>query len=202
MIRRLTTLSASLLAAATLAVACGPESPVEGGGEAKDPVALATVLPTADGLTEVQSAMPSDAAALAEALTGGPNPAVAERLTSRGLSDAAVRRWEGPGGASLVVATSAWPSHVTATSVGAQAAEALLDRPEGRAWTPRDIPGSRGARVPGTGPQSARALSFAVGPNSLYVRSAGPVDEDVVVRSVSRLRLVAEGDAAGADSSG
>ena len=83
-----------------------------------------------------------------------------------------------------------------------QAAETLLNRPEGRAWTPRDIPGSRGARVPGPGPRSARALSFAVGPNSLFVRSSGPVDEDVVIRSVRRLRLVAEGDAAAEDASG
>ncbi len=202
MSRHLKVLAATLVAASALIVGCGPESAVDEGGEVKNPVALATVLPTADGLVEVQTAQPGDAAELAEALTGAPDPMVAERLTSRGLSAAAIRRWEGPEGASLVVATSTWPSHVTATSVGAQAAEALLDRSGGRAWTPSDVPGSRGARVDQAGPDAARALAFAVGPNSLYVRSSGPVDEDVVVRSLRRLRLVAEGDAAGEDAAG
>ncbi len=186
----------ALLSVLALVVsACGPDSPVDERGEPKDPVALARVLPTAAGLTETQPARPVGAEALAEALVGRPDSAVASRLASRGAAAAAVRVWEGADGARLVVATSVWPSHVTAVSVGAQAAERLLALPGASAWTPGDAPGARGARVR-DGSTPTRALALAVGPNSLFVRSWGPVGEDVVIRSLRRLRLVAEGDAA------
>ncbi len=172
--------------------ACGPGSAVDPRGDRKDPVALAAVLPTPAGLTETEPARPATPAALAAALVGGPDPAIAQRLRARGLRTAAVRRWSGPGGAALVVATSVWPSHVTATSVGAQAAERLLARTGAVAWTPSGVPGARGARRPG----QQRTLAFAVGPNSLFVRAAGPVDDATVARALGRLRLVAEGDAA------
>lgn len=183
-----------VLALAALGLAgCGPQSPVDEGGERKDPVALAAVLPTPDGLDETQPARAVGPAPLASALVGRPDADIAQRLRSRGLQAASVRRWSGPGGARLVVAASVWPSHVTATSVGAQAAELLLARPGATAWTPGDVPGARGARRAGR----ERALAFAVGPNSLFVYAEGPVDDATVARALSRLRRVAEGDAAG-----
>ncbi len=183
-------LTALLLAIAACA-ACGPTSPTQAGGEAADPVALLTVLPS-PGLLRGEPAAPADPAALQRGLTGAPDPALAERVRERAPSAAAVRSWTGPRGQELVAVASVWDSHLIATGVGGGAAEQLLREPGARAWTPRDAPGSRGARVDAAG-REARRLAFAVGPNSIYVRSRGPVPDDVVEKTLRRLVLTLEG---------
>jgi hypothetical protein len=102
------------------------------------------------------------------------------------MRDAAVRRWQAPGGQELITAISVWDSHLVATGIGGQAAERLIGAPGGRAWTPSGLGGSRGARVGADG-EVERRLAYAVGPNSIYVRSVGPVDEQIVTRAAERL---------------
>ena len=41
--------------------------------------------------------------------------------------------------------------------------------------------------------RETRRLAFAVGPNSIYVRSRGPVPDDVVEKTLRRLVLTLEG---------
>jgi hypothetical protein len=187
---RAAVLLALLLALAAFA-ACGPTSPTEAGGRATDPVALLTVLPS-PGQLRGDPAAAADPEALQEALTGAPDPVLAERVRERGPVAAAVRTWTAPGGQELVAVASVWDSHLIATGVGAGAAERLLRERGARAWTPRDAPGSRGARVDAAG-REARRLAFAVGPNSVYVRSRGPVPDGVVEKTLGRLVLTLEG---------
>ena len=97
-----------------------------------------------------------------------------------------MRSWRGPDGGELVAAVSVWGSHLVATGIGGQAAERLLRRAGARAWTPAGLGGARGARVDGPG-RPERRLAFAVGPNSVYVRAAGPVDDATVERAAARL---------------
>ena len=85
---------------------------------------------------------------------------------------------------------SVWDSHLTAIGVGGDIAS-MLAEDGGSAWTPEDASGSRGARIDSGGRQEMR-LSYGVGRNSLYVRSEGPVDPDVVIRTLNRMRKVAE----------
>jgi hypothetical protein len=181
----------ALLAALVACVACGPTSPTQAGGDAADPVALLTVLPS-PGQLRGEPAQAAGPAALQEALTGAPDSVLAQRVRERAPKAAAVRSWTGPGGQELVAVASVWGSHLVATGVGADAAELLLAEPGARAWTPREAPGSRGARVDAAG-REARRLAFAVGPNSVYVRSRGPVPGDVVERTLRRLVLALEG---------
>jgi hypothetical protein len=182
---------AALVAAALACAACGPSGPVEAGGEAADPVALLTVLPS-PGALRGEPAAAATPEQLQEALTGAPDPALAERVRERAPKAAAVRTWTGPRGQELVAVASVWGSHLIATGIGADASEMLLDEPGARAWTPGDAPGGRGARVDAPG-REARRLAFAVGPNSVYVRSQGPVPDDVVAKTVRRLVLTLEG---------
>lgn len=185
----------SLLAAVAAAVlacaACGPTGPVEAGGDDADPVALLRVLPS-PGELRGDPAAPAGPEQIQQALTGAPDADLAERVDERAPRAAAVRSWSGPGGQQLVALASVWPSHLVATGIGANAAELLLDEPGARAWTPEEAPGSRGARVDAAG-REARRLAFAVGPNSVYVRSQGPVPDDVVAKTVRRLVLALEG---------
>jgi hypothetical protein len=179
-----------LLLAALACAACGPTSPTEAGGADVDPVAVLTVLPS-PGQLRGEPAAPADAGALQVALTGSPDPAIAARVRERRPKAAAVRTWSAPGGRELVAAVSVWDSHLIATGIGGDAAELLLSEDGARAWTPTGLPGSRGARVDAPGRQEQR-LSFAVGPNSLYVRSKGPVPRDVVARTLRRLILTTD----------
>jgi len=186
---RLAALIVCLLAVA----ACGPLGPTESGGPATDPVALLAVLPSPGDLRG-QPAAPADPAALQEALTGEPDSELAERVEMRSPKAAAVRSWTGPGGQELVAAVSVWGSHLVATGMGGDAAEFLVDHaPGARAWTPSGLPGSRGARVDAEGRQERR-LAFAIGPNAIYVRSTGPVPDDVVAKTMRRLVLTLEGE--------
>jgi hypothetical protein len=180
-----------VLVAALACAACGPTSPTQAGGSDVDPVALLTVLPS-PGQLRGEPAEPADPDALQKALTGAPDPVIAARVRERAPEAAAVRRWSAAGGQELVAAVSVWDAHLIATGVGGDAAERLLSEDGARAWTPAGIPGSRGARVDAEGRREQR-LSFAVGPNSLYVRARGPVPDDVVARTMRRLILTADG---------
>jgi hypothetical protein len=180
-----------VLVAAIACAACGPTSPTQAGGSEVDPVALLDVLPS-PGSLRGEPAAAADADALQVALTGAPEPAVAARVRERAPEAAAVRSWSAPDGGELVAAVSVWDSHLIATGIGGDAAEQLLSQDGARAWTPDGLPGSRGARVNAAGRREER-LSFAVGPNSLYVRAEGPVPADVVARTLRRLVLTAEG---------
>lgn len=173
-----------------LAGACGPTGPGEEGGDPVDPVALLSVLPSPGDLRGAP-AEPAGAEELQRALTGPPDPAIAARLRGRGLREAAVRRWEAPGGAVMEASVSVWPSRLLASGIGADAARALTGS-EG--WTPSELRGSRGARLDEGGRRELR-LSDAVGPNLLYVRAEGPVPDDVVARQLRRLVQTAQGGA-------
>jgi hypothetical protein len=179
--RRLRALIAAI-ALCLVAAACGPEGPTEAGGTDTDPLAVLTILPSPGELRGPPAAS-ADEATLQRALTGAADPELAEALRGRGMKDAAVRRWTGPGGQQLITAISVWDSHLVATGVGGQAAEML---PYGKAWTPSGLGGTRGARAGDDGDRERR-LSYAVGPNNIYVRSVGPVDEEIVTRAATRL---------------
>lgn len=183
---RITLVLAAILAVlCAVAAGCGPQGPVEEGGDPADPLAAVTILPSPGDLRG-DPAEDADAAALAEAFTGEPDPALAERIAGRGLRDAAVRTWTGPDGQELVTVVSVWRSHLIATGVGGMAAEMLLREPGAKAWTPTEVNGSRGARVTATGREETR-VAYAVGPNSIFVRSVGPVPDDVVPTALDRL---------------
>ncbi len=180
-----------VLVAALACAACGPTSPTQAGGSDVDPVALLTVLPS-PGQLRGDPAEAADPDALQVALTGAPDPAVAARIRERAPKAAAVRTWSAPGGQELVTAASVWDSHLIATGIGGDAAEQLLSEDGARAWTPAGLPGSRGVRIDAGGRREQR-LSFAVGPNSIYVRAEGPVPGDVVAKTMRRLILTADG---------
>ena len=181
---------AILVLAAIVTAGCGPSSPTEAGGPDADPIYLLNVLPSPDDLrgppvTQV------DPGTLLETLTGTADAALAARLTDRGLKTAAVRTWTTPAGGEMQAAVSVWQSHLVATGIGSDASARLADEDGAGAWTPSEVPGSRGARIDGAHPE--RRLAYAVGPNSLFVRSTGDVAEDVVVRTMRRLILTEEG---------
>ena len=183
-IRRMQAL-AVVVALCAVASACGPEGPVEEGGDAVDPVAVLTILPS-PGELRGEPAEAVGEAALQEAFTGAPDPELVEVLEGRGMRAAAVRTWSTPDGQELVTAVSVWESSLLATGIGGQAAEMLLTTPGARAWTPQGLRGTRGARVE-TGEAQERRLSYAVGPNNVFVRSVGPVEEEIVTRAAERI---------------
>ncbi len=188
---RIVALVAIVLALALGAAGCGPVGPTDPGGAAVDPVLVADALPSPEPLTPVGGAREVDAEGLVDATIEDADPATAERLTGRGFRTAAVREWTAPGGG-MTAAVGVWDSGVVATNVAGATAERLLQEPGAEAWTPRGLPGSRGVQAPG----GRRALGKAAGPNSLLVLAEGDVPEDVVVRSLRRLIVVAEGQGA------
>lgn len=181
----LTVLACALVA---LGPGCGPESPVERGGEAGTPLELVSALPS-PGELRGPPATEADPAELGRAFTGRDDPGLAEIIATRAPSAAAVRSWSSPGGGTLTVAASVWPSRLVATGVGSDLA-AMLVEDGGSAWTPPEVPGSRGARR--DDPAELR-LGASRGPNALYVRATGDVGEDVAVRALRRMLLVLEG---------
>ena len=168
---------------------CGPLDATGSGGTELDPVAVLGVLPSPDDLRG-QPATVADAAQLQDALTGARDPKVAARIADLKPPAAGVRTWSASGGRRLIAVVSVWDSHLTAIGVGGDIAS-MLAEDGGSAWTPEDASGSRGARIDSGGRQEMR-LSYGVGRNSLYVRSEGPVDPDVVIRTLNRMRKVAE----------
>jgi hypothetical protein len=179
-----------VLVAIVTAGCVGPSSPTEAGGPEADPIYLLNVLPSPDDLrgppvTQV------DAGTLLQTLTGTADAGLAARLTERGLKTAAVRTWTTPDGGRMQAAVSVWRSHLVATGIGSDASARLADEDGAGAWTPSEVPGSRGARIDGAHPE--RRLAYAVGPNSLFVRSTGDVPEDAVIRTMHRLIVTQEG---------
>jgi hypothetical protein len=177
-----------IAAALVLAAGCGPQGPAEVGGEAGRPLELVGALPS-PGELRGPPAAEADAAALAEAFTGRPDPGLAEVIDGRAPAAAATRAWASPGGGTLTVAASVWPTRLVATGVGADLA-AFLVADGGAAWTPAEVPSSRGAR---RADPPERRLGLSVGPNALYVRATGDVGDEVVIRAMERMRLVLEG---------
>lgn len=169
--------------------ACGPQGPTEEGGPSGRPLEMLTVLPSPDDLRG-PPARAADAAALQRAFTGEADPGLTDVIETRAPSAAAVREWTDPRGGRLVAAVSVWPSHLVATGVGSDLAARLV-ADGGEAWTPSGTPGGRGARRAGDRPEIR--LGFSVGPNALYVRATGGVSEEVVTRTMGRLRQVLEG---------
>lgn len=182
-----------VLVAAALALALagcgGPLGPTEAGGDAADPVALLTILPS-PGALRGRPATAADPDELQRALTGVDDPELADRIRARAPSAAGVRSWTGPDGQTMTAAVSVWDSHLVATGVGSDIAAALAGD-GGEAWTPADSPGSRGARRKAPDRRELR-LARSVGPNAVYVRATGPVPEDVVIRTLERMAFQLE----------
>jgi hypothetical protein len=153
-----------------------------------DPVRLAAILPTPAGLRETGPARAVGAHDLAAALggTGG-----TEAIEGLGLKRAAVREWTGAENARLLIAVSVWGGNEAAQYVNGAAAERELAAPGTAAWTPEDLPGSRGARRDGA--RRLRALSFAVDATGVYVRADGPVEERAVIREADLLSTALRG---------
>ena len=101
----------------------------------------------------------------------------------------------------LQAAVSVWHSHLVATGVGADARPGWPTRTAASAWTPSDVPRQPG-RADRRGPTRSCRLAYAVGPNSLYVRSTGDVPEDAVIRTLHRLIVTQEGRQAEAGPAG
>lgn len=176
---------AVLLACALAVSGCGPEGPVRADGEAADPLAALAILPSPGDLRG-EPAAPADVDQVQRAFTGADDPELADAIRGRGMVEGAVRTWTAPGGQELVAVVTVWESHLIATGVGGNAAELLMRADGATAWTPRDVNGSRGARVDRDGHREARA-AYAVGPNSVFVRSVGPVPDEVTATALDRL---------------
>jgi hypothetical protein len=184
-----------LLALVAVVAALAPTGCTGGTGpdtSAADPLRLVALLPTPAGMREAAPPHAVGAAEFAVALGG--EPAEAGALADAGLRRAAVREWQGPGGARLLVAVGVWGDPDAARSVAARAAERPLGRPGARAWTPQDVAGSRGAQLDGAGVR-LRTLSLRVGETGVYVRSEGPVADAVVVRLATLLATALGGEA-------
>lgn len=181
-IRHVIALTLVAAVAATALAGCGPLGPTDAGGGRADPVKLLRILPS-PGALRGPDARPADAAELAQAFTGKRDDDLAAIIDSRNPDAAAVRTWTGPNGQTLTAVVTVWDSHLVATQVGADLAQRLVSD-GGSAWTPPQERGSRGARR--DDPPEQR-LAYAVGPNSAYVRSTGPVSEDTVITALHRL---------------
>lgn len=186
--RRLALLACLL--AVVAAAGCGPLDATGSGGEEADPVEVLRVLPSPDDLRG-EAPRPADDATLQDALSGSTDTALAARIAQLKPAGAAVRTWSASGGRRLTAVVSVWDSHLTALGVGGDMASALTDE-GGSAWTPSDANGSRGARIDLHGREEQR-LSYAVGRNSLYVRAEGPVDPDIVIRTLNRMQEYTRG---------
>lgn len=177
----ISTLCLAALALVALATACGPTRAGSGGPEAIDPLWVAGVLPTPTGLADGGGARAAVVEQVQELLAGRSEQEGADRLRFAGFVAGATREWTGPGGARLTLVTSAWDDRLTATTVGAGAVALVADLPEAAPWTPRDLPGSRGAVV---ADPELRVVSQGVGANLVYARAEGPVPERAVVRTL------------------
>ena len=176
----------ALLLGVALVAGCGtgPIDAIQSGGARARPVALLGVLPSPGDLRGPDAAA-ATADELQVAFTGAPDPTLAERITQRAPSAAAVRTWRDPRGGELVAAVSVWDSHLTATGVGSDLASMLVDQ-GASAWTPTQVGGSRGARLVQPGRREVR-LAYSIGPNSLYVRATGSVSDGTVIKTLNRL---------------
>ena len=177
---------AALLIVLLLVVAgCGPLDATQAGGDQADPVRLLTVLPSPGDLRG-PDAQEADAAELARAFSGSDDATLAQRITDRDPVSAGIREWTNPDGGTMTAAVTVWDSHLTAVGVGSDLATLLINGGDAAAWTPSDVPGSRGARIDDPARRELR-LAYSIGPNSLYVRSTGSVPEATVVKTLKRL---------------
>lgn len=172
---------------AALAVAgCGADSPERDGTDAINLRELVMILPTQPGLDQASSDIRSVDASTLEATFARRDRTDSKGFEEIGFREGAVRTWSGPDGANMLVAVSRWPDHQVAAGVGAGAADQPLGSPGASAWDPREINGSRGARVSAPGSPS-RVLAIAIGEISLVVRADGPVSDAAVIRTLDLL---------------
>jgi hypothetical protein len=179
-VRRLLVLLA-LTALIIPAAGCGGSSAVAGSSPV-DPLELVTILPTPKGFAQSSDARSATAADVQATLARTAKPDVAAEYEGLGFKGAAIRTWQGPGGAKAVIVASRWQDHLTATNIGAGPSQILLGKSGVRAWTPSDLPGARGVQVDGASPSSV--LSLAVDDISVFMRVDGAVDPDVLVRTL------------------
>ena len=172
------------------AVACGPVRPGEGGTPVS-PVALANVLPAPAGFDAAGPAVSAGAVEVQRELAGRSDAEGVRRLEVADLREGAIRRWSRSDGGRVTVVTTRWASRILATNVGAASAELLLAEPGAQAWTPSQVPGSRGARIDGA--DGRLALSRSVGPNGIFIRAEGGVDAVAVARLMELAVAAAEG---------
>ena len=173
-------------AALAAAAACAALAGCTGGQpdtRAPDPVQAVRILPTPAGLTTAASVRTVDADGLSSAF-GSPGPVPG--LADSGLGKAAVRRFTGPGGASMIVAVALWDDNESAREIVGAAAETTLGHSGVEAWTPSEVGASRGTRTTGGGVDH-HTLSFAQGRAGAYLRADGPVPEASVIRTAKLL---------------
>lgn len=170
----------SLLAALS---GCGATT-IEAPPSTIDLTELVRILPTPQGLEQSRDVTPVDAAGLQEALAGVARAESAAVFREIGFKAGAVRTWRGAGEA-MMVAVSRWPNHQTATNVGGGAVQQFADTTGAAAWTPQSLAGARGARS--IKDSETRMLSLAIGDVSLVVRADGPIEDDVLVRTMDLL---------------
>ncbi|MCB0881007.1 MAG: hypothetical protein KDC33_02165 [Thermoleophilia bacterium] len=179
---------APFLAVAALAAAagCGPAGPNESKGPAADPVAVLHTLPVPSGLRNGVAEHEATAEqVLAATLPDAVPEAVSSRARGAGLGRSGIRTFTHPGGGELSAVIVVWPSHLTADNFGLQLVQTRLGKDGRTAWTPRDLPGSQGARQ-GEGDRE-RILVRSVGPNTLVVRGTGAVPDDAVAVTLKRM---------------
>lgn len=173
-----------ILLAAVLALAgCGANSAERDGTDAVDLAELVRILPTQQGLDQASSRIRRVDASTLEGIFARRAGTASKGFEQVGFREGVVRTWTGRDGGAMLVAVSRWPDHQVATSIGGGAAVQPLDSLHAKAWNPREISGSRGARVdlPGV---SSRVLAIAIGNISLVVRGDGPVTDAAVVRTL------------------
>ena len=157
-----------------------------------DPLKVVGALPAPAGLNDAEPATAADASRVAVLFSSGKGTAAGKALTDQGLLRAATRSWATPKGGTMVVVVSVWRNRQTASGIGGRASEQVLSLPTGRAWTPGDLRGARGAEALGATPVT-RAISRTVVQNGLYVESTGDVPAETVIRAMKRLSLLVEG---------
>jgi len=185
-VRRATLIPLAALAAALLLAGCNASGNQQDAPRNVPPLTLVHILPTPNGLTDVESARAASPAVVQATLAGRPDAPSVKNLEDSGLGAAAIRRWRRGAGGTLTVVVSRWDNHEAATDVGGDAAEIPLGSAGAKAWTPDQVPGSRGSKVDPPGPPS-RSLSYAVGNTGLFVRSTGGVPDDDVVTTMQRM---------------
>ena len=170
-----------ILVTALTVAGCGANSPERDGTDALNLTELVRILPTKPGLDEATSEIHSVNGSALEATFARRASTNSKGFDEIGFLDGVIRTWSGPDGADMLIAVSRWPDHQIATSVGGGAADQPLNSPGASAWNPREINGSRGARVNAPGNPS-RVLAIAIGEISLVVRADGPVSDASVIR--------------------
>lgn len=152
-----------------------------------DPAGVLEILPTPPGLDQSNDVTKVDAAKLQTILAGVTSAEAAKVYEDIGFHDGAIRTWSGPDGTRLLVTISRWPDRQTATNVGGGVVNRILDTTSTAAWTPKELPGARGARPRTPGPAAVRVLSLAVADVSLLVRGEGSLTDQIMIRTMDLL---------------